>query len=52
MRITKDEFGDIDIPGYACEACDATMIPKNLEKLDFKEVDFNKVFKEFKNKNF
>lgn len=51
MRITKDEFGDFNIPGYACEACDATMIPKNLEGLNFKEARFDEVFQEFKNKN-
>jgi hypothetical protein len=52
MRITRDEFGDSEISGYECEACDATMIPKDLEKLNLKEADFEEVFEEFKNKNF
>ncbi len=52
MHITVDEFGDIDIPGYACGACDATMMPKDPEKLKLKEADMDEVFKEFKNKNF
>lgn len=52
MHITTDEFGDIDIPGYACGACDAKMIPKNPEKLSLKEADFDEVFEKFKNKSF
>jgi hypothetical protein len=50
MRITRDEFGDVDIPGYECEACDATMIVKNPKKLNLKEAAFDEVFEEFKNK--
>lgn len=52
MHITRDKFGDVDIPGYACEACDSTMIVKNPEKLNLKEADFDEAFEEFKNKNF
>ncbi|KZL89392.1 hypothetical protein [Clostridium magnum] len=52
MHITRNEFGDVDMPGYACEACDSTMIVKNPEKLNLKEADFDEVFEEFKNKNF
>lgn len=48
MRITRDEFGELDIPGYACEACDVTMLPKDLEKLDLREVDCQQAFEEFK----
>lgn len=51
MHIFTDEFGNVDIPGYVCEACDATMVVKNPEKLNLKEADFNEVFEEFKNKN-
>lgn len=49
--MTRDEFGEADIPGYVCEACDATMIVKNPEKLKLKEADFDEAFSEFKNKN-
>lgn len=35
-NITIDEYGDIDIPGYACEACDATMVPSNPDELYYK----------------
>jgi hypothetical protein len=52
MHTIIDEFGDVDIPGYACEACDATMVVRNPEKLNLKEAEFEEVFEEFKNKNF
>ena len=52
MHMTRDEFGEVDIPGYACEVCDATMIVKNSEKVRLKEADLDEVFREFKNKNF
>lgn len=50
MRIEKDEFGELDIPGYECEACDATMLPKDLEKLNLREINCEQAFEEFKNK--
>lgn len=42
---------DIGYIEFKCEACDATMIVKNPEKLKLKEADFDEVFRKFKNKN-
>lgn len=50
MNMVKDEFGDFNLPGYTCEACDATMIPKDLENLNLKQVNLEEAFEEFKNK--
>ena len=43
---------DVGYIEFKCGACDATMMPKEPEKLMLKEADFDEVFQEFKNKKF